>query len=215
MFDLSHLGIYPDAINDMCKICEDAIQDVKEYADLLGYNEDVEKLNFDFSEDVLFNLEGNIDVHNITNSVIGMCLWTTKFALEGTQFCEDFGFTFEGYTNCDDSHLYFVHNGLTEEYHGAGDMDCSFFFLALSEKLTDIIRERLLEDGYSSDVLTDEVVENIREVIENDLVRKAYDNDDIVTCYRNHEITGTIKEMVDSVVPAKCNAERKVPVERD
>lgn len=213
MSGLINLGIYPDAIENIYEICEDVIQDVRDFAEKIGYEDDAKNLSFDFSEDVLYYLEDGFNVHDITNSIIGRCLWATKFALEETQICKDFGISFEGYTNVGDSHLFFSHDGITEEYHGSGDMDY-LFYLVLSKELSAIICERLSDIGYSETVLTDEFVENMRQVIENDLARNVYDNHDIDVCYSNHEITGTIQEMVDSFVASKNDTERRVTIER-
>lgn len=214
MSGLTNLGIYPDAIENIYEICEDIVQDVKEFAEKIGYEDDAKNLSFDFSEDVLYYLEDGFNVHDITNSIIGRCLWATKFALEETQICKDFGITFEGYTNCNDSHLFYICDGITEAYNGSGDMD-NLLNMVLSYKLCDIICDRLLDSGCSKDDLNVDNIREMRKAIEEDLRNNAYDSEDIIACYCNWEIKGTIKETVDCYIPVKSDTERKAPVERD
>lgn len=209
MSGLTNLGIYPDAIDNIYEICEDIIQDVRDFAEKLGYYDDADRLNFDFSEEVLYYLKDNIDVYNMTNSIIGGCLEITKTALEETQLCKNFGISFEGYTNGGDSHLYFKCDGITAAYNGSGDMN-GLLNEVLSHQLCDIICDRLLDSGEcSSKDLSEEKVREMRKFIEQDLKNDEYDYGDVIACYNDWEITGTIRETVDSFLAIQIVSDRE------
>lgn len=193
----NNLGIYPDAIDDVYEVCEDIIQDVREFAEKIGYIDDGRRA--DFNDEVMYSLEDRFNVRDITNSVISGCLETAKDILDEMQLCQDFGLTFDTYANCHDSHLYFEHNGIIEEYHGSGDMD-DLLNEILAERLCDIICDRLVDSGEcSKDSLTDEKIEELKDVLNTDLDRYI-DDEDIVACYCEWKITGTIREAVDDVI---------------
>lgn len=205
MYALTDFGIYPDAIKSVYDTCEDIIQDVNNFFEKIGDSSD---LNFCLSEEVLNELENCINVHDITNSIISACFEAVTNALESTDLCEDFGITFETYVNCNDSHLFFKHDGssvpvdkdVTEEYICSGDMN-NFLNEALSHHLCDIIVNRLIDrNECSCDELSDEKIRELREFIADDLHNDIYDREDIIACYRNWELTGTIREMADGFV---------------
>ncbi|MEZ3438653.1 MAG: hypothetical protein K1W18_07215 [Oscillospiraceae bacterium] len=208
MCDLTNFGIYPDAIKSVYDTCEDIIQDVKNFSEKIGDKNTLECLNFCFSEEVLNTLGECINTHDITNSIISACFETVKNALESTDLCEDFGITFETYVNCNDSHLYFEHDGslapaskdVTEEYICSGDID-SFLNEALSHHLCYIIVNRLIDRSECSrEELSDEKISELRDFIAEDLLNDMYDCEDIIACYRDWELTGTIREMADGFV---------------
>lgn len=214
MSGLTAFGIEPDAIDNIYEICEDIIQDVREFAEKLGYDTDADRLDFDFPEEVMYSLEDGFSVRNITNSIIDGCLYLTKNILEDAQICKDFGITFDTYANCLDSHLYFKHNGVTEEYYGTGDIS-DLLNEVLAQHLCDIICTRLVGSGEClEDDLTDERLQELKDTIVTDL-DKFIDDEDVYACYCNWEITGTIREAVDDVIFDQKDATRKVSIGRD
>lgn len=205
------LGIYPDAIDRVFDTCQDAIEDIRDFAEKLGYDKDAECLDFDLNEAVLDSLASNgFDAYDMTNSLINACFFVVQGELENTQFCKDFELTFDTFTNCDDSHLYVKHNGVTEEYHETGNVK-ELLEGILTEHLSDIVYDKLLNDEeLSEDDLPDDWYTRLKACIAEDL--PYFDDEDIVACYSNWQITGTIRETVDYVLSAQREAERTPPV---
>lgn len=211
MSALENFGIYPDAIEKIEVVCESILKDVNEFSKMLGYDD---CLDFDIDDDVYDSIVGNgfSDRGNITNSIISEYLYITKMALENAQLCKDFGITFDSYTNCNDSHLYFEHGGITEEYHETGDINGALNEI-LAEHLCDIICKRAGDAGdHSFD--DDENRDMLQMALVQGLKDDEYNLADVVSCYNEWNIAGTLKDM-EEMLKVHINSEHKPAVECD
>lgn len=225
------LGIYPDDIDAVFDICQDAIEEVQELAESLGYTEDVTRLaDCNIEDETIATLGDNIDVHDIANSLISRSLALTSEVLEATSTCRDLGVTFIAYENgrcsslCAQADLPLLGTPMPDPpmtikglnstvYEGSSDIS-DVISASFVEHLCDIVLEdngsRLNHVAFES---VDETADVLKQRIAND--QSLFDAQDIYACLHNHEVTGTIKKMANDFLKEQKEKNAKATKDKD
>lgn len=202
------LGIYPDSIEKIFDICEGALEDAREVVARIGYDNDLEHLDFELHEEVISELNDvGMDANSITNAIIGACLNTTRGFLEGTELFRKLGLNIDGYINGYDSHLYVAEYGINTEINEGKLKDVLYNKVAM--RIWDAVYKQISEEN--RDIPDDHYESDIWEGLKDD----EYDVADILACLKDGEVKGAFRELVDSCPVLEQKDKPKSERERD
>lgn len=184
------MHIHPNSIDQIFDTCAAALDDAREVVARIGYDDDLEHLDFELHEVVTEDLvDIGIDAENITNSIIGACLNTTRGFLANTELFRELGLDMDYYVNGLDSHLYLENHGDGDapELVGEGDLKDILYNL-IAERIFDIVDRQLVED-----IDSEAFKKTVADMIEND----EFNTFDVLACLKDGEVKGTLRELVN------------------
>lgn len=216
-YGLEALGIDAVAIEMAYEECYDCIEAVKNFAQRIGYEEDVKTLDFDLGAEVqnyLYQHKGSFNLNDITQSLVKPCYSITKAAIEKTAICKDFNVRIEleasNYNPSKNQLFIFVDNeDCSLVWSGSRVPDSTDLQFALFDKVVEKITAIAMESGnYNvNDNLKKAINEAIfsgHQVATATFPSKQYEYDvkssDIRDCLNNKAIGGTLKTMVDEEI---------------
>lgn len=103
---LQYLGIYADAIETAVKSCQQILEEAKDLAETYGTEADFAMLQqCDIDQNAKTYMRENLDVDNMTNSIITAYFDETTSMLNSICLFGDLGIGFSYYVNCNDSYI--------------------------------------------------------------------------------------------------------------
>lgn len=181
---LQYLGIFADAIDTAVKSCQQILEEAKDLVETYGTETDFAMLQqCDIDQNAKTYMRENLDVDNMTNSIIAAYFDETTSLLNDVCLFRDLGIGFSCYVNCDDSYIYINANNTTYSYS--------------IDELSNAVQYALLQkfaqpfcDLIENWMHTDYPIEFVQEDIKND----AYYLTDMITavetkCIPEHILT--------------------------
>lgn len=204
------LGIYPESIEKIFDTCEEALQPVREFVKKIGYDNDAEYLDFELHEEVLADLEDvGIQSYDITDSIIRACLNTTSGFLNNTELFRDLSIEMEGFANGYVSYLQ-INECCRDVAYDSCEME-QVLYDKFSDGIWNVLVNQILSENrdipdFEGDVL--------KKTIINGLKGGEYSTADILACYRDGEVKGALRTLVDNYPVQERQAEKPVKKEQ-
>ena len=207
---LEEVGIYTGAIELAEDKCQELIEGAKTMLQRFGNSDDFEEMNrYDLQAEVVQRLKDNIDVEDITNSIISATFQSAEEIFESCSFFKEMDMSLSTYVNCHDSHIHIVTES-NEYFNISSEEDVvNAVNSAVSDRLHAAIQEYLQKE-------TGGKLEYPLEYVQDDVYDERFDYPDIAEFLATNELSNEIKTMVKAdAIEVKTNAEKaKETVER-
>lgn len=187
------LGIYPDTIERVFDTCDDALQAVRDFVSKIGYDSDAEHLDFKLHEVVLADLEDvGINGSQIATSVIDACLDTTSGFLNNTEIFCDLGIEAEFFTDGSPCYLNIIDSWAEEGAYDSDEIERRLYDKFSDCLCTVVIRQMCDENRDIPEG------DNLQEIIIRGLKNDEYNVADILACFKDGEVKGAFRALVDN-----------------
>lgn len=201
MANINFLNIYPEAIEDVMDMCEEALSGARQITGKYQSENDYDnyRLNTDLDEQAKEVMKENFDFDDISNSIIEAYFDTTTGILNENSFFKNLDISFRHYTNCHDSHLYMeLPDGSSTRVTEDTDIIAGVQEVVI-DKLHSAI-EQYLDEQADGEPTT----EYPRDYVEEDVKGMIFDESDIAEFLATDTLTENIIQTVtENAVPLK------------
>lgn len=196
---LSTFGLYVETTESEIQTCNDVLEDAKSVVREYGTADDLETINVDLDELAKDELRECFDIENMTHSIIHAYQYSLVKTLNECPFFKSINVHFDGYENCDDSHLYLcMPNGKTVELLEEGDIINNLVELLFTETfITNAYNDLIvyLDSKYDGDYKS-----YPRRYFEDDINAGNISSDDIIEYFLTNNLNSHVISVVEDYI---------------